>query len=33
MVPTHSLLDGQAMLESVPAELTSIARHECGRVG
>jgi hypothetical protein len=33
MVPTHSLLDGQAMLETVPAELTPIIRHELGRVG
>jgi hypothetical protein len=33
MVPTHSVLDGQAMLENVPAELTPITRHELGRVG
>jgi hypothetical protein len=33
MVPTHSLLDGQAMLENVPPELTGITRQELGRVG
>ena len=33
MVPTHSLLDGQAMLANVPLELTLITRHELGRVG
>ena len=33
MVPTHSLLDGHATLENVPAELTLITCHELGRVG
>jgi hypothetical protein len=33
MVATHSLRDGQAMLDNVPGELTLIQRHECGRVG